>query len=577
MLLFPTDLLMPWALEQAENTKAAIRTAVPEGVEFFAEGLDGLRLPGPELEREFVALLLKRYEAFPPDLIVVHGPLDGFVKRQRAALWPKTPLMAASVMAHVMADYPADVPGTSVAYDATETINLALQLQPDTKRLVVVGGGSPFGLKELENAQRQFDKFRDRLTIEYMTDLAPSEMEQKLATLPRHTILFQLPILRDVEGKLQTPRDLAARLAEKANAPSYMYYQTNMGYGHIGGALANWTGQQEMIGKIARELLFGGPRKESLLMHPPTPSVCTVDWRAMKRWNLPLSRLPENCVIEFRELSFWDRYRKEATAIAIVLLIQTALIIALFLQRHRRQMAELELGHQRMQLAHAARLATVGELSASIAHEINQPLAAILTNAEAGESLIKSGSARMEELHEILTTIRDDDLRAGEVIKRMRQLLRHEPVEMRLLNINDAIASILRLTEGLAKRKSVSIYTELDPSLPQVKGDFVQLQQVLLNLVVNAIDAVSNGPEDRRQVTIASVERSGRVEIRVSDSGPGIPQEKLTQIFDPFFSTKADGMGLGLSITRTIVHAHRGEIWAESSSNGATMRFSIPA
>ena len=235
--------------------------------------------------------------------------------------------------------------------------------------------------------------------------------------------------------------------------------------------MANWAGQQEMIGKIARELLLGGPRKESLLMHPPTPSLCAVDWRAMKHWKLPLSRLPKDCAIEFRELSFWERYRKEAIAIGIVLLIQSALIIALFLQRHRRHLAELELSHQRMQLAHAARLATVGELSASIAHEINQPLAAILTNAEAGESLINSGSAKLEDLHEILTNIRDDDLRAGEVIKRMRQLLRHEPIEMRSLNINEAIESIIRLTQGLAKRKDVTVHAELDRSIPPIKGD----------------------------------------------------------------------------------------------------------
>jgi C4-dicarboxylate-specific signal transduction histidine kinase len=331
-----------------------------------------------------------------------------------------------------------------------------------------------------------------------------------------------------------------------------------------------------MIGKIARELLLGEPRKESLRMHPPTASLCAVDWRAMKHWNIPLARVPKDCAIEFRELSFWDRYRKQAIAIGIVLLIQTALIIALFLQRHRRQLAELELSHQRMQLVHAARLATVGELSASIAHEINQPLAAILINAEAGKSLIKSGGARMEELHEILTSIRDDDVRAGEVIKRMRQLLRHEPIEMRPLNINDVIESIVRLTEGLAKRKSVEVRTELDPSLPQIKGDFVQVQQVLLNLIVNAMDAVATGPADRCRVTIASVQRAGSVEVTVSDSGPGIAAEKLTQIFDPFFSTKSDGMGLGLSITRTIVRAHRGEIRAESGSDGATFRFSIP-
>jgi signal transduction histidine kinase len=580
LLLFPSDLLLPWALDQAQNTKTAIRAALPRGVDFFAEGLDALRLTGPEYEEEFVALLLKRYRAIPPDLIVVHGPMGDFVQRHRAALWPQTPLMAASVMANEvqLSGYPADIPGTTVSIDITGTIALALKLDPEARRLVVVGGSSQFNRAELALTRKSVEGLRDRLEIEYLEDGSQVEMEQRLAALPRDSIVFQLPIFRDGKGDYHTPHELAARLAGIATAPSYTYYEQGIGIGLVGGATTNWAGQQDMIGKIARELLMGGTRKESLLMHPPTPSLCAVDWRAMKHWQLPLARLPEGCQVQFRELSFWDKYRKECLVIGFVLLIQSALIIALILQRQRRQVAELELHHQRTQLAHAARLATVGELSASIAHEINQPLAAILTNAEVGESLIKSGSAKMAELHEIFTSIRDDDLRAVEVIKRMRQLLRHEPNEALPLDVNEAVQSILRLTIGLAKRNGVTLNTELDPSIPRIKGDFVQVQQVLLNLIVNAVDAVAGCPPERRRVTISTAERpAGKVEVSVNDSGPGIAAEKIERIFEPFFSTKHDGMGLGLSITRTIVQAHRGRIWAESNGAGATFHFSIPA
>ena len=580
LLLFPSDLLLPWALDQAENTKTAIRAALPRGVDFFAEGLDALRLTGPEYEEEFVALLLKRYRAIPPDLIVVHGPMGDFVERQRAALWPQTPLMAASVMANQvsLSGYPADVPGTTVSTDISGTIALALQLDPKARHLVVVGGSSQFNRAELAQTREAVEPLRDRLEIEYLDEGSPAEIEQRLAALPRDSIVFQLPIFRDGKGDYHTPHELAARLARAANAPSYTYYEQGVGIGIVGGATTNWAGQQEMIGKIARELLLGETRKESLIMHPPTPSLCVVDWREMKHWRLPLARLPEGCQVQFRELSFWEKYRKECLIIGFVLLVQTTLIIALVLQRQRRQVAELELHHQRTQLAHAARLATVGELSASIAHEINQPLAAILTNAESGESLIKSGAARMEELHEILTAIRDDDLRAVEVIKRMRQLLRHEPNETLPLNVNEAVESILRLTVGVAKRNGITLNTELDPSIPRIKGDFVQVQQMLLNLIVNAMDAVGGCPAEQRRVTISTAERpAGNVEVSVSDSGPGIPAEKIERIFEPFFSTKRDGMGLGLSITRTIVQAHRGRIWAESNGAGATFRFTMPA
>jgi signal transduction histidine kinase len=324
--------------------------------------------------------------------------------------------------------------------------------------------------------------------------------------------------------------------------------------------------------------LLGETRKESLSMHAPVPSVCVVDWRQMKRWNLSLERLPEGCEVRFREPTLWERFRRELLIILGVLLIQSALIIALVLQRQRRHRVELELQEQRAQLAHAARLATVGELSASIAHEINQPLAAILTNAEAGEFLIKSGAAKMEDLNEILAAIHQDDLRASDVIERMRRLLRNEQVAMRPLHVNEVIESIVRLTQGLANRNGVSVHTALDPSLPLIKGDYVQIQQVLLNLIMNAVEAVGTVSPERRRVVISTAERPrGSVEVEVKDTGPGIAADKMARIFEPFFTTKAGGMGLGLSITRSIVHAHHGTIWVESGDQGAIFRFSLPA
>jgi signal transduction histidine kinase len=581
LMLFPGDLLMTWAQDQAENTSHAIAAAVPGRVEFFAEGLDGLRLPGTADENEFVALLLKRYAEIPPDLIVVHGPMEDFVARQRATLWPGTPLMVASQFAGPLskAGYPEGIPGTSVSFDAARTLDIALRLQPDAKRVVVVGGSSEYSLGEVQRTVAALEPYRGRLDIESLVDLPMEEMKRRLAALPRDSIVFQLPIFRDAAGAIREPHEIAGALAEAANAPSYAYYNTAVGPGLLGGAMANWEGQRDMIGRIARELLLGEPRRESLLMHPPVSSVCLVDWRQMKRWDLDFERLPEGCEVRFREATLWEQFHREVLVAIAVLLIQMALIIALVLQRQRRHRAELELLEQRSQLAHATRLATVGELSASIAHEINQPLAAILSNAEAGEFLISSGAGadKLVDLKEILTAIRQDDLRASDVIERMRRLLHNEPVEMRPLQVNDAVESIVRLTRGLALRNGVSVYTALAPTLPSIKGDYVQMQQVLLNLVMNAVEAVSAGPVERRRVTITTVERpAGSVEVEVKDGGPGIAKDKLARIFEPFFTTKPSGMGLGLSITRSILNAHRGSIRAESDESGATFRFTLP-
>jgi signal transduction histidine kinase len=579
LMLFPGDLLMTWAQHQARYTTSAIAAAVPRRVEFFAEGLDGLRLPGTETESEFVALLRKRYADTPPDLIVVHGPMEGFVIRQRAALWPGTPLMVAGQFGGPLtkSEYPEGIPGTSVSIDAASTLDLALRLQPDAKRVVIVGGSSEYSRAEIQRTTAQVAHYRGRLDIQYLVDLPMAEMERRLAALPGDSIVLQLPIFRDAIGAIREPHEIASRLASAANAPSYAYYDTAIGIGLLGGTMANWAGQQDMIGRIARELLLGETRKESLLMHAPVASVCMVDWRQMKRWHLAFDRLPEGCEQRFREPTLWEQFHRELLIILGVLLIQSALIIALVVQRQRRHRIELELQDQRAQLAHAVRLATVGELSASIAHEINQPLAAILANAETGEMLLKSGTTNNSDLQEILAAIRQDDLRASEVIERLRRLLRNEKAEMRPLDINGAIESIVRLTSGMANRHGVNLQVVLDPSIPQARGDYVQVQQVLLNLIMNAVESVTEVPSERRRVMVTTAELPpGSVEVTVKDGGPGISADKLPRIFEPFFTTKAKGMGLGLSISRSIVQAHGGRIWAESDTTGTTFRFIIP-
>lgn len=475
--------------------------------------------------------------------------------------------------------FAAGIPGTSVSFDSAATVDLALRLQPDAKRVVIVGGSSAYSRSEIQRALAQLEPYRQRLDIQLLVDMPMDEMERRLAALPQETFVLHLPVFRDGTGAIRVPSDLAGRLSTAASVPSYTYYDTALGLGVLGGAMADWSGQGEMIGIIARELLSGEVRRESLVMHEPGPTKCVVDWRQMKRWHLPLDRLPDSCEVRFRQPGLWEQFHREVLLALAVLLIQSALIVALVLQRRRRHRVQLELQDQRAQLAHAMRLATVGELSASIAHEINQPLAAILINAEAGEMLLNSGAGadKQAELQEILSAIRQDDLRAGEVIDRLRRLLHNEPIAMRPLDVNEAVVSIVRLTRGLAMRNGISVQSALEPSIPSINGDFVQIQQVLLNLVMNAIEAVQEAVPERRHVVITTAERpAGNVEVEVKDAGPGIPPEKLDRIFEPFFTTKPKGMGLGLSISRSIVLAHRGQLRADSDATGTRIRFIIP-
>ena len=218
-----------------------------------------------------------------------------------------------------------------------------------------------------------------------------------------------------------------------------------------------------------------------------------------------------------------------------------------------------------------------GELTASIAHEINQPLGAMLSNADAAEMILEAGGDRRDELRAILADIRRDNLRASEVIRRLRALLDKHEVERQPVDVNDAVREVEALLASEARRRRVTLDIRSGAGAATIVADRVQIHQVLLNLLLNAMDAVADMPDDRRVVEVSVRQTAERVHVTVSDRGPGIAAEHLPQLFDSFFTTKRTGMGLGLPIARSLVEAHGGRIWAENGrEQGALFHVELP-
>jgi two-component system sensor kinase FixL len=231
----------------------------------------------------------------------------------------------------------------------------------------------------------------------------------------------------------------------------------------------------------------------------------------------------------------------------------------------------------RDEIAHLTRVTTMGELTAALAHELHQPLTAILNNAHAARRMIAAGTPDLEEIREIVMDIVADDQRAGDVIRRVRSLVKKAPPELQSLDLADAVAEVVRLVDSDALIRGIHLNVELPPGLPRVRGDRIQLQQVILNLVVNGFDAMKDVPGERSLTVRAESRPGGEVVVTVLDSGPGIPPDRLDAIFTPFFSTKPDGLGMGLAICRTIVASMGGRIWAENAEpRGARVQFSLP-
>jgi len=276
--------------------------------------------------------------------------------------------------------------------------------------------------------------------------------------------------------------------------------------------------------------------------------------------------------------SLWREHRPTVLAALGASLVQLGLIVGLLYERRARQRAQLQSVHHLAISAHLERQVAMGALAAAIAHELNQPLGSILHNAEAADMLLASNRASVDEIREILRDIQGEDKRASQIIQRQRAMLRkHEP-EQRTLDLNSVVSESLAIVAHDAQIKQVRIDTDLCSSPCAITGDPIMLQQVVMNLLLNALDAMAQTPAHRRRVLVRSRIVRSLVEVSVHDCGMGIAPEVAGLLFEPFNSTKATGMGLGLTIARSIIEAHGGTIEARNNDDGgATFVLTLPS
>jgi signal transduction histidine kinase len=289
--------------------------------------------------------------------------------------------------------------------------------------------------------------------------------------------------------------------------------------------------------------------------------------------------VPTDAAIRSQSENLWDEHRNLILILLAVFVAQAATITGLLAQRRQRRRAEAEILNQRAELAHVTRVSTLGQLTSALAHELKQPLGAILRNAEAAEIFLQNEKPDLEEIRAILADIRKDDQRAGDVIDRMRSLLKRRSLESKSLDFGELLAETVALAKSDARVRRVSVTLQMPAKLPSVRGDRVHLQQVLLNLMLNGMDAMAGGAKGKRLLTVrAETTKDGDVEVSVSDCGIGIAPDNVEHLFEPFLTTKPNGMGMGLAISQTIIEAHGGKIWGGNNvGRGAVFKFTLPA
>jgi signal transduction histidine kinase len=571
---------VPAGLVQDQALREAIIAGTTRRIEFLLEALEMFRLPRAESEPELVGFLRKKYHDVKVDLVLAVGDygLD-FAERHGAALWPGTPVVFYSVSEELVRNrnLRLAITGQTVCFEVGGTLDLAVRLQPNTKRIVVITGVTDNDRYWSIPVTEALRRHEGKLEVTWLTNQSVPHLVEAVRKLPRDTIVLYTTLFRDASGQTYVSRDVLRDLAAASSAPVYGFFETYVGQGVVGGCVTSLEEQGRSAARMALRVL-AGESPGSIPVQPSPPSVPMADCRQLQRWGISEQRLPPDCVVQFRVPSFWELYHWHIVAGAGVIASQTALIVALLVQRRRRFWAEMQAKLERTELAHASRLATVGELTASITHEINQPLGAILRNAETAELLLQSASPDLDELRAIVADIRADNHRAGEVIDRLRSLLKRHRLETKTLAVANLVDDVIALLRFDAIARRVRLETSTPGELPPVRGDRVHLQQVLLNLILNGMDAVKDAADEHRCVMIrARVDGDGMIELAVSDAGHGISPENLKHLFEPFFTTKANGMGMGLSVSRNLIEAHGGRLWAENNAvRGATFRFTLP-
>ena len=580
LMLYPYNNLFPVSVITGEAARKRLIDHSREPLELYTDFLDLGRFSGETHETRTARYLADKYRDRKPDVVIALGPQSlRFVVKNWPDLAVPIVFCCTSRTRLTALNPPGNVTGIISEFDLTKTLSLAQRLQPDASRIVVVAGATEFDQQSVEIARRQLAPYAQKYETTYLAGLSYEKLIEELKRLPRDTIVILLTMFADSAGRLFISPEIVPAMANAATAPLYSPYETYVGRGAVGGHVDLFEQIGREVADLALEILAGGTNPSIPAPRTTGGSVDKVDWRALKRWNLSESRLPPGSEVQFREYTVWERYRWHLMAVFAIVLLQAGLITWLLLERYRRHHAELELRRRLLEVIHLNRTAAAGVLSASFAHELNQPLGAILSNAETAEALLSADPPDLDQLKEILADIRRDDQRAGDIINHLRGLLRKtKDAELQEFDLNEAVRDAARLLSPEATTRGVVLgVSQAEAALP-VRADEVHLQQVILNLAMNAMDAMLNCvPGSRRMRLETMLVGDAEVEVSVSDSGSGIPNDKLNDVFETFFTTKPQGTGLGLSIARTIVETYGGRIWAENrTGGGAVFRFTLP-
>ena len=554
-------------------------------IEIYSEYLDLNRFPVLENTVTLNVYLQKKYSQLKPDLVItVLPPALDSLEVGRNQFFKEIPIIAACIpreRAESLEYSPLHnkIQGIIYADNAYEIAQSALRLRPGTKHIAFIAGTSVLDISFKVPILKEIKRATEGIELIDLSGLSIGETLSRVRSLPPNTIVFMTSIFRDKEGVAFNAPDALRLVSNASNAPVFGFVESHVGKGIVGGRLASLEWQVAKIVELTHRILSGeSPAAIPIVDEQGYHMV--YDWVELKRWGIPDSRLPKGSIIINREMTIFDRYKKYLFAALVFLAAQTFLIGYLIRLNWRQKQTSLQLieyEERYKELLRVDRTSRLGELTASLAHELNQPLTAILSTAQAALRFMESGNNDPALHREILQNIVQDDKRAADIIRSLRSMVKKEELIKENVNVVEALSEVVAITHGELIKHGVQIETLLDAGLPPVLANKGQIQQVLLNMILNALDSLDQIAPDRRTIILQTEKSDGFIRVAVIDNGKGIPPENIERVFEPFFTTKDTGLGMGLSVCKTIITSFGGRIWVENiPAGGATISFELP-
>ncbi|MGB8743431.1 MAG: ATP-binding protein [Xanthobacteraceae bacterium] len=568
----------PWS-EYAKDIRAEVNRQSPWPLDIIENSLITARFSDENPEAPFVEYLSALFATHPLDLIVSIGaPAADFVQRHRQRLFPTTPMVFTAVDQRRVQYSKLTENDVAVAVNINylSAFENILQVLPDTKDVIVVVGTSPIEKFWKEAIGKQLEPLANRIKLSWTDELPFENLLKKASALPPHTAIFWELMIVDAAGIVHEGDLPLKRLHAVANAPIFSYDESFFGSAIVGGPLLIVADTSRLTAAAAVRVL-NGEEAGDIKVSPVEFSAPRFDWRQMQRWGISEKTLPPGSEILFRDPTAWEQYRAYILAVTAAILIQATLIFWLLYEHWRRQRAEVQARDSLAELTHQNRAATAGELSAAIAHEVRQPITAMVIGADAALRWLSKESPDIGEAREAMNRVVATGHHASDVITNVRRLFGKDTQERIRTDINNLIRTILGLVYIDLRKHSIETQVNLSEQLPPVVGNEVQLQQVVLNLVMNAIESMVLAAEPRVLSIKSKSTEHNTVLVSIGDMGSGIDIANLNSIFKPMFTTKTRGMGMGLSICKSIIESHNGRIWVSANvPRGSVFHFELP-